>query len=192
MILRLFWPCGTLDTDPDQTHPCLLLGALLRSIQQSRGLLNLLVVSLVPLCPLTSPAEVEQHLASCSVTLPGGPSPAALGVLGIWQPEPSGTSKCDCVEQKCLARQNGIWLVLKGRQQLQQALGVGSRKLRHTSAPVLSTQHSSLPTGTQAIQVRVQGGWPVAGGYSYCSTLCTSCRVFLHHVSDCADKPAVC
>jgi hypothetical protein len=166
MLLRLFWPCGTLNTDLDQTHPCLLLGALSRSTQQSQAVVNLLVVSILPVRPLPDAEEVQQHLASCSVTLPGVPTPAALGVLGIWQPEPLGTPKCDCAQRKQpFPRQNDVWLVLKGRQQLWQALGSGSKKLGCTSAPVLSTQHSSLPTGTRSIQVRVHMGLAVAGDY---------------------------
>lgn len=148
MILRVLLPNSP---DLDQSAPCLLLGALLHSTHRGQQVLTAIVVSVKPFELLPPLSQVKQQLANSRVSLPTASAQAKLAVLGAWQLglHQSATPG----KQHPPGSEDHVWLVLQGKQCLQQALGHTSWHGHTWTGPTCNLQQSSLPPGTDLVQV---------------------------------------
>lgn len=159
MILRVFWPCSLASDhwNCDHQAACLLLGAFLDSIQKSQPVLSVVVVDAVPLAQLPATEAVEQQLANSKVTLLTGSAQATLAVLGVWQPEKEQHLAPTSSAWKHPASTHELWLVLRGKQRLQETVGSNdSWCAQQLQAPRLELQQSTLPPGTKSVQVNTR------------------------------------
>lgn len=157
-IVRLFWPRQLLQRLQDHNiQACVLLGVVIhcKAVHDSK----LSVAAVVDWCCHSLTQAQLSNTHNVSITVEDQHHVATLAAVGVWK------SKLDAMPAARLpadvGAKTGLWLVLEGKLQCSDLLsnqqaGWDSRQ-RLQQLPRVCLDHSQLPSGTTAVQVKMNG-----------------------------------